>query len=316
MRESCDDILAPSEADHVLVQLVDELADRLQAGESVDWEDVGRRHPGRAEQVRRMLPAIAAMAEFGGVTGPSRARSDEPRPGAAEADGVLGDYRILREIGRGGMGIVYEAEQISLRRRVALKVLPFAAVADPKQLQRFQIEAQAAAQLHHTNIVPVYAVGCERGVHYYAMQFIEGETLAGVIAELRRIDGPKPEAPSPRRDPASALASGLSSGPLDTTEAGPDAASPRALARMRARRRESLPPRSGPPSPPRAARRAAGPSSGTRPSSASRRPRPWSTPTPRASCTATSSRPTCWSTPRAISGSPTSGWPGSRARPA
>ena len=97
----------------------------------------------------------------------------------------LWDFRLLREVGRGGMGIVYEAEQISLGRRVALKVLPFAATMDPKQLQRFKNEAQAAAHLHHTNIVPVFGVGCERGVHYYAMQFIEGQTLAHVIADLR-----------------------------------------------------------------------------------------------------------------------------------
>jgi serine/threonine protein kinase len=83
------------------------------------------------------------------------------------------------------MGVVYEAHQSSLNRRVALKVLPFAAALDPKQLLRFQNEAQAAAQLHHTNIVPVYAVGCERGVHYYAMQYIEGQSLATVIRELR-----------------------------------------------------------------------------------------------------------------------------------
>src|SRR5206468_5438911 len=119
--------------------------------------------------------------------------SDDPGPGL----GVLGDYHLLREVGRGGMGIVYEAVQLSLHRRVALKVLPFAAVTDPKQLQRFHVEAQAAAQLHHTNIVPVFAVGCERGVHYYAMQFIEGQTLAHVIEELRQIDGPTAEAPSP-----------------------------------------------------------------------------------------------------------------------
>jgi serine/threonine protein kinase len=99
--------------------------------------------------------------------------------------GLLGDFRVLREIGRGGMGIVYEAEQVSLGRRVALKVLPFAAALDPKQLQRFKNEAQAAACLHHTNIVPVFGVGCERGVHYYAMQYIEGQTLAQVIADLR-----------------------------------------------------------------------------------------------------------------------------------
>jgi hypothetical protein len=98
----------------------------------------------------------------------------------------LGDFRILREVGRGGMGIVYEAEQISLGRRVALKVLPFASTLDPKQLQRFKNEAQAAAHLHHQNIVPVYATGCERGVHYYAMQFIGGQTVAAIIADLRR----------------------------------------------------------------------------------------------------------------------------------
>src|SRR5439155_4093810 len=103
--------------------------------------------------------------------------------------GVLGDYRLLREIGRGGMGVVYEADQISLRRQVALKVLPFAVALDGRQLQRFKTEAQAAAQLHHSNIVPVFAVGCEQGVHYYAMQFIEGQTLAQLIRELRAENG-------------------------------------------------------------------------------------------------------------------------------
>src|SRR5207244_7957772 len=94
----------------------------------------------------------------------------------------LGDFRILREIGRGGMGVVYEAEQISLSRRVALKVLPFAATMDPRQLQRFQNEARAAASLEHPHIVPVYGVGCERGVYFYAMKFINGQSLAGLIA--------------------------------------------------------------------------------------------------------------------------------------
>jgi serine/threonine protein kinase/Flp pilus assembly protein TadD len=111
--------------------------------------------------------------------------SDETA-GVADAGRPLGDFRILREIGRGGMGVVYEAEQVSLGRRVALKVLPFASTLDAKQLQRFKNEAQAAAGLHHTNIVPVFATGCERGVHYYAMQYIEGQSLAQVIAELRR----------------------------------------------------------------------------------------------------------------------------------
>ncbi len=111
---------------------------------------------------------------------------DSPTPtGQKLASPVpLGDYRVLREIGRGGMGVVYEAEQMLLGRRVALKVLPFAATMDARQLQRFQNEARAAACLHHPHIVPVYAVGCERGVHYYAMQFIEGQSLADVIGDL------------------------------------------------------------------------------------------------------------------------------------
>jgi serine/threonine protein kinase/Tfp pilus assembly protein PilF len=107
----------------------------------------------------------------------------------------LGDFRILRELGRGGMGVVYEAEQISLGRRVALKVLPFASTLDAKQLQRFKNEAQAAAHLHHQNIVPVHATGCERGVHYYAMQLIDGHTLAEVITDLRKPDASSPSPP-------------------------------------------------------------------------------------------------------------------------
>jgi serine/threonine protein kinase/tetratricopeptide (TPR) repeat protein len=110
-------------------------------------------------------------------------------PEAAEVLGQLGDFRLLREVGRGGMGVVYEAEQLSLNRRVALKVLPFAAALDPRRLQRFKNEAQAAAHLQHQHIVPVYYVGLERGVHFYAMQFIDGQTLAQMIHELRRQAG-------------------------------------------------------------------------------------------------------------------------------
>jgi eukaryotic-like serine/threonine-protein kinase len=123
--------------------------------------------------------------------------------------GVLGDYRILREVGRGGMGVVYEAEQISLGRRVALKVLPFAATMDPRHLKRFHNEARAAASLHHEHIVPVYAVGSERGVHYYAMQFLDGLTLAQLL-ERQRQGGAAPEGGEPTTDcsPAPAPAAG------------------------------------------------------------------------------------------------------------
>jgi eukaryotic-like serine/threonine-protein kinase len=205
-------------ADSSLVDLVDEVIRRLQAGESIDPDALAGHDPQRAEQLRQLLPTLEKLADLeSSATADSTgglSASSEAGPGV----GMLGDFHLLREVGRGGMGIVYEARQLSLHRRVALKVLPFAAVTDPKQLQRFHVEAQAAAQLHHTNIVPVFAVGCERGVHYYAMQFIEGETLAHVIEELRQFDGRKAEAASPAKDLAFALASGLISGALDATE--------------------------------------------------------------------------------------------------
>src|SRR5262249_17160701 len=108
----------------------------------------------------------------------------------------LGDFRIIREVGKGGMGIVYEAEQISLGRRVALKTLPFAATMDPRHLQRFHNEARAAASLEHPHIVPVYGVGCERGVHYFAMKFIDGRSLSDLIAAMRRAPESQPLASS------------------------------------------------------------------------------------------------------------------------
>jgi serine/threonine protein kinase len=85
------------------------------------------------------------------------------------------------------MGVVYEAEQESLRRRVALKVLATHSLQDPAQVRRFEREARAAARLHHTNIVPVFGVGAEQGLHYYVMQFIQGLGLDEVIAELKRL---------------------------------------------------------------------------------------------------------------------------------
>jgi serine/threonine protein kinase len=108
-----------------------------------------------------------------------------PSPCELISDKTVGDYRIIREIGRGGMGAVYEAEQLSLGRRVALKVLPFAALATEAQVRRFTNEARAAATLQHPNIVPVYSVGREGNVHYYTMQYIDGPSLAEVLEELR-----------------------------------------------------------------------------------------------------------------------------------
>src|SRR5262249_4148908 len=123
----------------------------------------------------------------------------------------LGDYRILREIGRGGMGVVYEAEQESLGRRVALKVLSAGLLLDPKQVRRFEREAKAAARLHHTNVVPVFGVGRQDGHHYIVMQFIAGVGLDVVLDDLRRLRQAKPEArPADEPAPAESRVAGLS----------------------------------------------------------------------------------------------------------
>jgi serine/threonine protein kinase len=118
-------------------------------------------------------------------------RSHRPSEDSLPPETVLGEYRLVREIARGGMAVVYEAEQVSLGRRVALKVLSGTAALDPIKLQRFRVETQAVAQLNHPHIVPIFAVGSERGNHFYAMQYIEGPTLAALIRQQREA-GPSP----------------------------------------------------------------------------------------------------------------------------
>jgi serine/threonine protein kinase/WD40 repeat protein len=157
----------------------------LERGVPPHPDELLARHPDLAEPLKAYLASLDFLHRAAlSLHGPPRPEPAADEPDAPGRLGDLGDFRILREVGRGGMGIVYEAEQISLGRRVALKVLPFAATMDPRQLQRFQNEARAAASLEHQHIVPVYGVGCERGVHYYAMKFIDGQSLAQVIGEL------------------------------------------------------------------------------------------------------------------------------------
>jgi serine/threonine protein kinase len=149
----------------------------LQDGRPTDRNEFLARHPDLRDELEAFFASHDVVER---LAVPLRAATRAP-----VEIGELGDFRLLREIGRGGMGVVYEAEQVSLRRRVALKVLPFAAALDPRQLERFKNEALAAAHLRHENIVPVHAVGCERGVHFYAMQFIDGQSLAALIDSLR-----------------------------------------------------------------------------------------------------------------------------------
>jgi len=177
MSTAPDDI---DEDDPRLLQVSREYLTELEAGGRPDRQAYLARYPELADALSECLDGIELAQSL----------KPMPAPPPTEFSGSpLGDFQIVREIGRGGMGVVYEATQLSLGRRVALKVLPFAAALDARQLQRFKNEAHAAAQLHHTNIVPVYAVGCERGVHFYAMQLIEGRSLATVIQELRGTTG-------------------------------------------------------------------------------------------------------------------------------
>jgi serine/threonine protein kinase len=191
-----------SRTDSIQAELVEQCLQRLQGGETLDPSEFAAQYPEHAEALRHLLPALQMMAELSRSA--VRDRSSLPLSEAISGPelGVLGDFHVLREVGRGGMGVVYEAEQLSLHRRVAVKVLPLAGGLDPRQLQRFKTEAQAAALLHHTNIVPIHAVGCERGVHYYAMQFIDGQTLAQLIHERRTIEQPQPSGGDPSVSPA------------------------------------------------------------------------------------------------------------------
>src|SRR5262249_35841718 len=189
------------------IRAIEEYLAALEAGCPPDREAFLARHQDLAGALAECLDGL----EFVCGAAPQLQQSALDAPAVEEAGPEvppgtpLGDFRLLREVGRGGMGVVYEAEQLSLGRRVALKVLPFAAALDARHLQRFKHEAQAAAQLHHTNIVPVIAVGCERGVHYYAMQFIDGHSLAAVITALQGQEQGSPSAASPD-DPTSPLA--------------------------------------------------------------------------------------------------------------
>jgi len=157
----------------VVVQILDQFLEQRKQGEPVSKDDLIAKHPQYAAQLEACLAGLEFLqgVEKASVAGPLQR---------------LGDFQILREVGRGGMGAVFEATQISLGRRVALKVLKFGGVSDPDAVERFQREAETIAKLHHTNIVPIFAVGCERGVNYYAMQFIEGESLAEVFARRKK----------------------------------------------------------------------------------------------------------------------------------
>ncbi len=169
------------DSDDRVVHAVKRYMNLLDEGGAPSVDAYLSKHVDIADELRPALEGLALVHR----AGPPKS-SALVAPDAEFTAKPIGDFQIVGEIGRGGMGVVYEAIQLSLGRRVALKVLPFASGLDEVRLQRFRNEAHAAAALHHTNIVPVYAVGSERGIHYYAMQLIDGQTVGDLIEEVRR----------------------------------------------------------------------------------------------------------------------------------
>jgi eukaryotic-like serine/threonine-protein kinase len=180
----------PSAADP-LGAIADEFVEAFRQGQRPSVEEFARRYPAHADEIRALLPAMVLMEKAKAGDDSAGQRRQAHAAAAAAPLRQLGDYAILREVGRGGMGVVYEAQQLSLGRHVAIKVLPAHALLDPRHLGRFQREARSAAKLHHTNIVPVFGVGEQGGLHYYVMQFIPGLGLDVVLDELRRLRQPR-----------------------------------------------------------------------------------------------------------------------------
>src|SRR5262249_33827936 len=191
-------------------------------GERPSLSEYTDRYPELAEEIRALFPALVEMEQLASVEGPATGPFVPATTDGSAPPRQLGEYRILREVGHGGMGVVYEAVQESLGRHVALKVLPLHGLLNPTVLERFKREARAAARLHHTNIVPVFGVGEDSGIHYYAMQFIQGQGLDKILDEVRRLRaGPKAVVPSDcvaGRVLSARVAQGLLSGQF----AGPD----------------------------------------------------------------------------------------------
>jgi serine/threonine protein kinase/WD40 repeat protein len=199
-------------------QLTEEFLERYRRGELPAIAEYTTRYPELADEIRDVFAALVLVEE----AGPQELARPAAYSGQITPDGKeprqLGDYRIIREVGRGGMGVVYEAIQETLGRHVALKVLPYEASANPSSLERFTREARSAARLHHTNIVPVFDVGHHLGMHYYAMQFIQGHGLDEVLLELRRLRSSK-STPPPEKMVAFSLAEGVLSGRFAAVDA-------------------------------------------------------------------------------------------------
>src|SRR5262245_31111408 len=194
------------DARHPIEELAEQFLECYRRGERPEVSDFTRRYPERSEEIHDLFAALVLMEEA-----VNRDTTKDGTPLESEVTGAkserLGHYRILREVGRGSMGVVYEALQEQLGRFVALKVLPPEYASKPIYRVRFEREARSAARLHHTNIVPVFDVGEEDGTPYFAMQFIAGRSIDAVLGELRAY----------RTNPATAATPLPLDGPAGTT---------------------------------------------------------------------------------------------------
>lgn len=187
---SHSDSLSESDRDQRLADALAEITDAICRGEIVNIEAVCTANDDIAEELRRLLGAVL-------VTDTAGAIREEGLSDSAESQGrwqrltlptTVGDYELTEELGRGGMGVVFRARQISLRREVAVKMILRERLASHTDLQRFMAEAAATAKLEHPNIVPLYEVGDIDGRPFFSMQLVEGETLTEMVAA-----GPLPQ---------------------------------------------------------------------------------------------------------------------------
>lgn len=175
-------------AEQQFESLADQYVEQLRVGTAPPIDEFAEQHPGLADRIRRLFPILQMMEQQGSdcsdYSESSLLAEEMKLLSQLPPLKKLGDYRLIRELGRGGMGVVYQAEQESLGRNVALKLLPDTVQFDQRRQQRFQQEARASAMLHHTNIVPIFGVGQSDHLSYLVMQFIDGRPLDQLLREL------------------------------------------------------------------------------------------------------------------------------------
>ncbi len=178
---------SPSDQDQRLANILADVADAVSRGEIVDLEQVCDEHPGLAAELRRLWSAVLVTDTAGAARDEGLGENSQGRWRSLKLPTTVGDYELIEELGRGGMGVVFRARQVSLGRTVAVKMILRGRLASESDLQRFFAEASATARLEHPNIVPVYEVGEIDGRPFFSMQLVEGDTLAQLVA-----DGPLP----------------------------------------------------------------------------------------------------------------------------